>query len=79
MFVRGGYVKPGNYLYDAGGYGYHWSSVGSGSAFAYSLYFNPNGVSPSVYINNDRNIGYSLRCVALGSRIRFVAKTTGLV
>ena len=63
MFVRGGYVDPGNILYDAG-YGYYWSSVGYYSSGAYYLYFYPDGVGPSNF--SGRHFGYSIRCVALG-------------
>ena len=74
MFVRGGYVGPGYALRDAGYDGYYWSSVSNGSNFAYSLGFVSGIVYPSY--NDLRYVGQSVRCVALGSRIRFVAKTT---
>ena len=64
MFVRGGYVDPGNYLYYAGYFGYYWSSVGRSRSYAYSLYFDSGGVGPSS--NDFRYLGRSLRCVALG-------------
>ena len=63
MFVRGGYVNPGDVLYYAGYYGSYWSSVGNRSSRAYYLYFNPGGVYPSNYV---RYNGQSVRCVALG-------------
>ena len=63
MFVRGGYVDPGNILYDAG-YGYYWSSVGRYSSYAYNLSFYSGGVYPSD--SPSRYYGQSLRCVALG-------------
>ena len=67
MFVRGGYVSPGYNLYYAGGSGNYWSSVGRSSSDAYRLYFNSGGVNPST--SYSRYIGFSVRCVALGSRI----------
>ena len=64
MFVRGGFVGPGNDLDVAGLYCYYWSSVGSDSGTAYSLYFGPDRVYPSSA--NFRYYGSSIRCVALG-------------
>ena len=64
MFVRGGYVYPGNALDDAGYYGNYWSSVGRSSSYAYNLYFNSGYVNPSDGYN--RYGGFSVRCVALG-------------
>ena len=64
MFVRGGYVSPGNILYNAGDLGYYWSSVGRSSSRAYDLTFGPYGVGPSDYYY--RYVGFSVRCVALG-------------
>ena len=63
LFVRGGYVLPGAYLYYAGSNGYYWSSVGRSSSIAYLLYFY-SGVDPSY--DNGRYLGFSVRCVALG-------------
>ena len=64
MFVRGGGVNPGNYLYDAGLYGSYWSSVGRSSSYAYGLGFYSGYVDPS---NDDRRyLGFPVRCVALG-------------
>ena len=64
MFVQGGGVNPGNYLYDAGYYGDCWSSVGRSSSYAYYLDFNSGLVYPSdAYY---RYYGQSVRCVALG-------------
>ena len=74
MFVRGGYVSPGNDLNYAGNEGDYWSSVSYYSYYAYHLYFNSGVVYPST--NGYRYYGFSLRCVALGSHIRFIAKTT---
>ena len=65
MFVRGGNVGPGDALYGAGNDGDYWSSVSYNSSLAYSLLFDPNAVSPSN--RRLRHIGFSLRCVALGS------------
>ena len=65
MFVRGGYVYPGDYLNSAGYLGYYWSSVGFLSSSAYALRFDPGGVSPS-YNYNLQYTGFSVRCVALG-------------
>ena len=64
MFVRGGNVNPGNYLYYAGYNGYYWSSVGRSSSYAYCLDFYSGYVYPSGYTN--RYLGFSVRCVALG-------------
>ena len=64
MFVRGGSVVPGDYLDLAGYEGYYWSSVGSGSYAAHSLFF----LSGYVFRSDDayRYFGFSVRCVALG-------------
>ena len=64
MFVRGGYVNPGNSLNYAGYNGYYWSSVGRSSSVAYFLSFNSGGLGPSD--SDFRYYGFSLRCVALG-------------
>ena len=64
MFVWGGYVTPGLSLYFAGNVGYYWSSVGRSSSSAYALYFSPDGADSS--FENERYVGYSIRCVALG-------------
>ena len=64
MFVRGGYVDPGNYLYGAGAGGTYWSSVGRSSSYAYYLDFGSGIVRPST--NYGRHYGSSIRCVALG-------------
>ena len=64
MFVRGGYVDPGDYLGLAGREGDYWSSVGRSSFLAYSLFFNSGLVYPSG--SNYRYYGQSVRCVALG-------------
>ena len=74
MFVRGGNVWPGLGLNYAGGPGNYWSSVGHDSSRAYTLYFYSGGVDPSYRFS--WYFGQPIRCVALGSRIRFVAKTT---
>ena len=65
MFVRGGYVDPGDYLGLAGREGDYRSSVGSNNYFAYSLAFGSSNIYPSnnyYYRHND----FSIRCVALG-------------
>ena len=64
MFVRGGYVNPGYVLYNAGRYGYYWSSVGRDSSLAYYLGFSSGLVLPSYGLS--RYSGFSVRCVALG-------------
>ena len=64
MFVQGGYVYPGSYLYDAGSVGNYWSSVGYNGSNAYYLFFYPYGVNPSY--DYYRYYGLSVRCVALG-------------
>ena len=64
MFVRGGYVGPGDYLDGAGTEGRYWSSVGSNSGDAYGLTFAPYGAIPSY--SDGRYFGFPLRCVALG-------------
>ena len=64
MFVRGGYVYPGDVLSGAGDDGLYWSSVGRSSSNAYSLTFGSGYVYPSY--SGTRYYGYSVRCVALG-------------
>ena len=64
MFVRGGYVNPGDYLSYAGDGGVYWSSVGRSSSGARYLSFSSGAVNPSDY--DDRYSGFSVRCVALG-------------
>ena len=64
MFVRGGLVRPGDYLNVAGSSGVYWSSVGRNSSNAYYLTFASGNVYPSNY--SGRYNGYSVRCVALG-------------
>ena len=76
MFVMGGNVWPGDYLDVVGVIGNYWSSVSADSSYAYALYFDSGGVNPSYNRNGDRYYGFSVRCVALGSHIRFIAKTT---
>ena len=66
MFVRGGYVDPGDYLDYAGDVGNYWSSVGRNSSYAYSLYFDSGYVNPSN--NYYRYVGFSVRCVAVSSQ-----------
>ena len=63
MFVRGGYVDPGDTLYTAGSGGYYWSSIGANN-YAYGLYFYSGYVYPSSL--SSRCVGQSVRCVALG-------------
>ena len=65
MFVRGGNVYPGDYLYAAGNVGYYWSSVGRSSSLAYYPSFYPGVVNPSDDFLS-RNSGFFVRCVALG-------------
>ena len=65
MFVRGGYVTPGDYRDYAGGEGHYWSSVSYYSDVAYNLNFYSGFVIPSY--SYYRYYGYSVRCVALGS------------
>ena len=67
MFVRGGYAYPGDDLDRAGYEGYYWSSVSYYSYYAYRLGFYSGGISPSSA--DYRYFGFSVRCVALGSRI----------
>ena len=62
MFVRGGFVNPGDDV--AGDNGSYWSSVGRNSSDAYDLGFNSDYVYPLDYF--DRYFGFSVRCVALG-------------
>ena len=64
MFVRGGYVYPGDDLDGAGYGGFYWSSVGRSSSDAYYLGFDSGYVNPSYY--RYRHNGFSVRCVALG-------------
>ena len=63
FFVRSGYVGPDfHYLFNAGNYGYYWSSVARSSSNAYLLSFFSSNVSPSS--NIIRYVGQSVRCVA---------------
>ena len=64
MFVRGGYVYPGNILLNAGTGGNYWSSVGDNSNNAYNLIFYSGYVYPSG--SNGQYFGLFVRCVALG-------------
>ena len=64
MFVRGGVVRPGRSLGDAGDRGLYWSFVGYDIWNAYGLYFTSGLVYPSDY--STRYVGYFVRCVALG-------------
>ena len=68
MFVRGGRVDPGDFLRNAGNYGYYWSSVSDYSYYnyyAYTLDFGPYGIDPSNYYN--WYYGFPVRCVAVSS------------
>ena len=61
-FVRSGYVYSGS-LWNAGRYGYYWSSTAASStSYAYYLYFYSGFVTPS--INSYRYYGQSVRCLA---------------
>ena len=51
-------------VYDRGAYGVWWSATRSDAPRMYTLYATTTGIYPSNY--NDRNHGYTLRCV-LGS------------
>ena len=62
FFVRSGYVNTTNYLDNAGLTGDCWSSVAASSSYAYFLYFNSSGVTPS--LNSNRYNGQPVRCVA---------------
>ena len=58
-----GFTGPDfHYLFNAGNYGYYWSSVASSSSSAYLLSFFSSNVSPSS--NIIRYVGQSVRCVA---------------
>ena len=48
-------------LYDAGSYGYYWSSTQNNSSYAYYLDFNSSDAGRS---NSYRYYGFSVRCVA---------------
>ena len=61
--LRGGYLASSS-LYDAGSYGYYWSSTSSSSGGAYRLYFYSSYVNAS--FNSSRYSGQSVRCVAAG-------------
>ena len=54
----------GNGFSSQGSYGYYWSSVGRGSSRAYNLHFFSGSVLPSG--NYAREVGFFVRCVALG-------------
>ena len=67
MFVRSGWVNPGNDLNYAGNEGDYWSSVSYYSYYSYYAYrlgFYSGGISLSSA--DYRYIGFSVRCVALG-------------
>ena len=64
MFVRGGYVDPGDILGGASLAGFYWSSVSYNNHYTYYLTFNSSSILPSY--NNYRYNGYSIRCAALG-------------
>ena len=61
--LRGGFLFNSS-LYNAGSYGYYWSSTPDSSSDAYSLKFNSGTISASNY--GTRYIGLSVRCVAAG-------------
>ena len=69
-FVRSGDLNPNDgKSWNAGLYGYWWSSRGSSTRYdgvatpsAYNLNFNATGVNPSNGPNNRYN-GFSLRCL----------------
>ncbi len=60
-FVYGGFVNNSSLTY-AGSLGYYWSSTANSATNAYRLYFGSSYVGPSD--NNNRYLGYSVRCVA---------------
>lgn len=60
--LRGGYLVSSS-LYDAGSYGYYWSSTPTGSSAAYYLYFYSGNVATSY---SSRYGGRSVCCVAAG-------------
>ncbi len=70
-FVRSGYLIPNvGKSWDAGQYGYWWSSRGSSTRYdgvttpsAYHLHFNATGVNPSNGPSN-RYYGFPLRCLS---------------
>ena len=69
--MRSGNLNPADgKFWNAGVYGYYWSSRGSSTRYdgvatpsAYNLNFNATGVNPSNGPNNRYN-GFSLRCLA---------------
>ena len=62
-FVSSGYISPTNYLSNAGGNGYYWSSVAYSSSYAYNLAFGAGDrADPSSH--SSRTLGRSVRCVA---------------
>ncbi len=64
-FVRGGFVWSDS-LRHIGSGGDYWSQVSYSNTYAYILYsFRNESVNPSHY--NPRDVGFSLRCVAIGS------------
>ena len=59
--LRGG--NTASSLYDAGYYGYYWSSTLVSSSVAYVLYFYSGGIRT---YGDYRYYGFSVRCVAAG-------------
>ena len=60
--LRGSYLSNSS-LYDAGAYGFYWSSTPYGSNSAYVLLFYSGGIITDF---NFRYLGFSVRCVAAG-------------
>jgi len=62
IFLPAAGYGDGSGLYDAGIYGYYWSSVQGNSNYAYGLGFNPEDGSLDVY-NFNKYFGYTVRPV----------------
>lgn len=60
--LRGSYLSNSS-LYDAGSYGFYWSSTPYGSNSAYVLLFYSGCIITDF---NFRYFGFSVRCVAAG-------------
>ncbi|MBQ2908060.1 MAG: hypothetical protein IJE47_09890 [Bacteroidales bacterium] len=61
IFLPAAGYRSGSGLYNAGGYGYYWSSTPYGSTEAFDLYFGSDG--RDLYDYDGRDIGFTVRPV----------------